>query len=52
MRFVSMSPGEHYGYRKTKRLGGALQHIEVIAKSKPGLWKVKFYDRSRASRIS
>jgi len=33
-----------YGYRKSRQLGAPLQHIEVIAKAKPGIWKVKFHE--------
>jgi hypothetical protein len=36
MRFFSVTPGEHYGYRKSRSLGTPVQHIELIAKAKPG----------------
>jgi len=48
MSFFSVTPGEHYGYRKSRSLGTSVQHIEVIAKAKPGVWKVKFIDGPNA----
>jgi hypothetical protein len=48
MSSFSITPGEHYGYRKTRSLGTPVQHIELIAKAKPGVWKVKFIDGSNA----
>jgi hypothetical protein len=36
MRFFSITPGEHYGYRKSRSVGTPVQQIEVIAKAKPG----------------
>ena len=47
-QYVSITPGEHYGYRKSRQLGHPLLHIEVLAKAKPGLWKVKFIDGPNA----
>jgi hypothetical protein len=48
MSLFSITPGEHYGYRKSRSLGTPVQHIEVIAKAKPGVWKVKFIDGPNA----
>jgi len=44
MSFFSITPGEHYGFRKSPSLGTPVQHIEVIAKAKPGVRKVKLID--------
>lgn len=48
MSVYSVTPGEKYGYRKSRQLGAPLQQVEVIAKAKPGLWKVKFLDGETA----
>jgi hypothetical protein len=48
MSFFSVTSGERYGYRKSRSLGTPVQHIEVIAKAKLGVWKVKFIDGPNA----
>jgi hypothetical protein len=38
----SITPVAQYGYRTSRQLGDSLVCVEVIAKAKPGTWKVKF----------